>query len=331
MMLYVTGMLCFAACAMMSLADIICYIISGGESLVYLLTKVAFALFGLYAFDTAVSAIPSAKELKAEKRAAEGIKIIKNDEEITETEKKETALTADNAAEIPQISADDKEEENIPDQSQQLAEILLQDDKSAENTENKSQEPQEDLAILFEKLAAEKQRDASLEQEDINIFAEETVLAEETSKDTEKYNMLSEIFTEDDTAEVSAVHSDVVFETRSFKKIVEPKLNESAPEYDMLKSMFRGEDTSDFEFNLNETAVKTEKQPKEKAKKQSIFGGAKKEKAPKEKVKEPKAEKENKHQQQVLNTDKKIKFVATESRQTKAKTETKKVVYKKPK
>jgi len=309
MMLYVSGILCFASCSMMSLADIICYIIQGGQSLVYLLTKIAFALFGLYAFDTAVSAIPSAKELQAEKRAAAGIKIIETSEENTDT------------AEMAQ-------EETVL--SEQEAEEYKTENCGAAISENEILQHKDELTDLFERLASEKTDSSQQLQEDIGTITEEAVLAEETEEDAGKYNTLSEIFAHENSAEIKTVHSNAMFETRSFKKVVEPKLSESAPEYDMLKSMFRGEDTSDFEFNAKETE-KEANQPESKAKKRSVFGGDKKEKAPKEKVKEPKAEKGGRSQQPSFTADKKIKFVSAEPRQAKTKTETKKVVYKKPK
>lgn len=312
MLLYITGVIAFAWCSMMSLASIICYVISDGQSVQKLVMDIAVALFGIYAFDTAVSVIPSAKEINAEKKAAEGIKIITEEAE-TENEIKtaedETAPAAfeDADAETEKIIA----EENAIEHEQNAAEQTVDDDCN-------------DLANLFEALALEKETAAEAPQpEIINIMPEEICEQEE---ETEKYNVLSEIFVQDDTTEVPAVNQTIFSETRSFKKITEPKLDESAPEYDMLKSMFRGEDTSAYDFS-GESEDNTVKSKKESKQKHSLFGGAKKEKAAKGKATAKKETVPLKSEK----SDGKIKFVASEPRQAKGKTETKKVVYKKPK
>ena len=64
MYLYVTGMLGFAFCSATNMADVICFAVDGGAFSADLIFNFAFVLLGVYAFDNAVSALPTKKELK---------------------------------------------------------------------------------------------------------------------------------------------------------------------------------------------------------------------------------------------------------------------------
>lgn len=292
MMLYIAGMLSFAICSMMNLADVICYIITGGQSIAYLIKGIAFTLFGIYAFDNAVSAIPDKNEMKKN-----SIKSEKNDDVAEQPYNIEIANgTADNSATNTEMQS------NVVNEKQDSY-------KEDENTVTA------ELEKLFDTIAeetADKVHDC-VQQDMIDICVEEQDAS--TEDENSKYKMFSELFGADTQSEFSAdKQRGILGETRSFKKYAEPKLNEAAPEYDMLKSMFRGEDTSQYEVAADVSA-----QPN---KKRLLFGD-KKQKAEKAVTS---AYEKNTSKMETTNID---TVAALNSRQTK--TETKKIVYKKPK
>ena len=145
--------------------------------------------------------------------------------------------------------------------------------------------------------------------------------------DTSKYQMLSELFKTEEQIENSVQQTEnILSETRSFKKFSQPKLEESAPEYDMLKSIFKGEDISQYDLTEEGKAVKVVEGEEKTKKKRSLFGSKKdKTETAKPENKPIKEESVLKPQSAVKNT-----FVADKSKSS-ATTQTKKVVYKKPK
>lgn len=301
MMIYVAGMLSFAACSMMSLADIICYIIEGGQSLVYLLMKIAVALFGVYAFDNAVSAIPDKKEISKAKKKIEAKRFAAPEE---------TAEKGSNA-----VQEKDK---------------VVQHTEASLKAESNNQEKGfvdtfagAELAQMFDDFAEEKSEHIQQNDTSAEYLAEKVVLKENAEDEVLKYEMFSELFGSDTKTEISVPQPQgILSETRSFKRFAAPKLDETAPEYDMLKSMFRGEDTSQYDVPQAEE-TKADK-------KRSLFG-AKKEKSVKIKETALKSErKEDTVLKQPELPDKKT-FAAAQPKVSKTKNDTKKVVYKKPK
>ncbi|MBQ7284563.1 MAG: hypothetical protein IJW74_06945 [Oscillospiraceae bacterium] len=79
MILYILGMLAFAFCSMMSLADTISFVVQNGSFDVKLVNDIAFVLFGLYAFDNAISVVPTKKEIKTAK-AVQNMPVLLNPE-----------------------------------------------------------------------------------------------------------------------------------------------------------------------------------------------------------------------------------------------------------
>ena len=247
MMLYVTGMLAFAVCSMMNIADIICYVIADGQNLYQMLMYIAAALFGVFAFDTAVSVIPE-----------------KNSKENNKTESCKDAVS---------------------------------DSENCDETED------------WERFAAaeNEKRFENFEENKTPVFMNEANSDIEEDENSLKHTIFSELFGENTEKSISAEepHS-ILSETRSFKKFSQPKFDESSPEYDMLKSMFRGEDTSQYQFETTELP-KAEKEQKKQNEKHSVFGAGKKNQMQSERNAE------------------------TETDSKKVKTDTKKIVYKKPK
>ena len=275
MMLYVTGMFSFAVCSMMNIADIICYVLTGGQELYQIFVYAATALFGIFAFDTAVSSLPDKKE--AEKNTAE--------EQIAETN--------DESEHSDKLDAD-------------------------ETTETSELFAVNEIEKMLETVSEEKTEDKHIEG---NIGMVDVPATEETDVTVSKYTMISELFGSETEKQIQAESRSILGETRSFKTVSQPKVDESAPQYDMLKGMFMGEDTSQYDFDTEETEKTVKKQP-EKKKKHSLFGKNKKEKTVAEN-----------QQEEIPDTYENEKSVQRVKEQTakKTKTDTQKIVYKKPK
>lgn len=336
MMLYVTGMLTFAVCSMMNIADIICYVMTGGQSLYQVLIYVAMALFGIFAFDTAVSAIPSQKEIKKD---IEDVQKHDVTEYIEKTETKESfeENIAENTVEAQTAENETVEAEETESEKEEL---------SVAKDEIADAFAQSELEQMFDTFAEEK-ADNNFENNEIKDIAQEVVLKEETENDISKYAMVSELFGAQAETEITAQLPQNIFsETRSFKKFSQPKLEESAPEYDMLKSMFKGEDTSQYQLDVEDNDIKKDKKQLQPKQKRSLFSINKKEKIKEEKTVEEKVvEKKDivenvqpekteiihKNDSTTAKQTEKTKFVSSESRKKVSKTETKKIVYKKPK
>lgn len=298
MFIYVTGVISFAVCSMMSLADIICYIIQGGQSLVYLVMKIAVALFGVYAYDNAVSAIPDKKDLKRSKKEEGKI----------------------NSPEF-EIKSKNTEEKANTEASEEKQSVVEKEDITL-NSETENIFAGKELEQIFDAFAEEKSVADSKEKTVYSSLAEEFVLKEHAEKPS-RYEMFTEVFGAETKNEISAPQEQGIFgDTRSFKKFAAPKLDETAPEYDMLKSMFRGEDTSQYDVPEAEDA--------ENRKKRSIFG-RKKDKKAEEKSVIQKDVAEDSVVSKPTDTENKKPFVSGKPKTQKEKNEIKKTVYKKPK
>lgn len=335
MMLYVTGMISFSVCSMMNIADIICYVMNGGQLLYQLVIYVAMAIFGVFAFDTAVSAIPSQKEIKKDVEAEQ-----KND--VTE-DKEKTEIKESVKENITENTVESEIAESVIVETE-ISEAEKEEWALAEE-EMSSAFAQSELEQIFDALAEEKE-ESVVEANEIADIASEVVLKEETENDVSKYTMVSELFgTQAETEITAQLPQNILSETRSFKKFSQPKLEESAPEFDMLKSMFKGEDTSQYQFDVEDNGIKKDKKQLQPKQKRSLFGGKKKEEV-KAEVKEekivtekpveennmsPKTETAPKTETKAVRPTGKTKFVASEPRTLATKTEAKKIVYKKPK
>ena len=185
------------------------------------------------------------------------------------------------------------------------------------NQQTETAEQMDELEQIFSAIAAEKAQKSNREQGAEQSFAQEVALTEETPKDASRYQLVSELFKEEKHTEITLTPENNISETRSFKKFSEPKLEESAPEYDMLKSIFKGEDLSQYNLTEDGRAVRVEKEQIQQ-KKRSLFGSRKEKKNSDEIVSE----------KQYVQAEKTV----TESENQPKKTPSKnKVVYKKPK
>ena len=63
MMLYISGFLCFAFSGMFSIAEVICFIVSGSGFTVDIVEDIAMIIFGIYALDNALSVLPVGVEI----------------------------------------------------------------------------------------------------------------------------------------------------------------------------------------------------------------------------------------------------------------------------
>ncbi len=275
--LYVFGMLSFAVCSMMNIASIIGFVVTDVSFTPQIVRNIAMALFGIYAFDTAISAIPSLKEIKNEKNNAENAN-----------------TAADEIAEEKHCYGDS----NITAESK-----ILNEKADKELLENQAA-----VAKLFEtfneKNNEEKSNSKNSELEDDRY--------QQKCDNQKEIPSISDVFNDFDSQKIFTEKDNKLGETRSFKTITQPKLDETAPEYDMLKSMFKGEGTNSFDIaeqNSNkiekENIVETENKDEEKDEVSQIILNVK-----------AKAD----------NKDNGRKYFSQE-----IKTETKKIVYKKPK
>ena len=279
MTLYILGVLSFAGCSMFSIAEIISYVVSNGQFAPQLVREIAFAMFGLYAFDNAVSAIPSKEKPHRE----------------------------------PSFIVESQYTEESNTQETDKSHILPQETEQQTETA----EQMDELEQIFSAIAAEKAQKNNKEHGAEQSFAQEVALTEETPKDTSRYQLVSELFKEEKHTEITLTPENNISETRSFKKFSEPKLEESAPEYDMLKSIFKGEDLSQYNLTEDGRAVRVEKEQIQQ-KKRSLFGSRKEKKNSDEIVSE----------KQYVQAEETV----TESENQPKKTPSKnKVVYKKPK
>lgn len=302
MFLYVTGMLSFSVCSMMNVADIICYFITGGQALYKLFMYIATAMFGVFAFDTAISAIP----VKNKKKTVREDKYI-HDESVEKD-------YAEERADMTVSEENDAFDKSETEDKTELTEVFAVNE----------------LEKMFEAIAEERAEKNTEGSENDVYTAEEFLIKEETDENAIKHTMFSELFGRETQDYIPSEHHSILSETRSFKKISQPKLDESAHEYDMLKSMFKGEDTSQYQFEAEETENTTARNS-EKKKKRSFFGGSKKENTARGKSVTEKSASEHKNVSGDTIVKERTKFTAEEQTAGKLKSETKKIVYKKPK